>query len=346
MDDPSSSDALGNNGDADLDVSTYPADAYIIVNGGFGAKQSGTEPMGTTTWLDYAAEELPLPAAQSNERTVTLTVQQETESDQYITGLVLENAEPVEGSGDVAANQIVRQVLPITVQVPGKLNPAFEFGEAGHQQTAGRSAVGVEIDNTGNTHIGYRSATDDQLKDAVGVLDAFHLVKLGTQAVDEVRHRIQQQTLGRGDHKGDPLYGIQRTLQAGAEHLIDRQADRITTAIRADPAHEEDYLAWQYAQDLRAAYQAQDLTKGRKIAEKVLATFQTCPVPEIDRLGRTLRRWRDSLLAYFTTNRSSNGSTEATINGIIELHRRLARGYRNRDNYRLRMLLVAGDLTA
>ena len=40
----------------------------------------------------------------------------------------------------------------------------------------------------------------------------------------------------------------------------------------------------------------------------------------------------------------SNGGTEA-INGIIELHRRLARGYRNRDNYRLRMLLAAGGLT-
>ncbi|MBN9199983.1 MAG: transposase, partial [Microbacterium chocolatum] len=39
-----------------------------------------------------------------------------------------------------------------------------------------------------------------------------------------------------------------------------------------------------------------------------------------------------------------NGGTEA-MNGIIELHRRLARGYRNRHNYRLRMLLAAGGLT-
>ncbi len=33
------------------------------------------------------------------------------------------------------------------------------------------------------------------------------------------------------------------------------------------------------------------------------------------------------------------------MNGIIELHRRLARGYRNCDNYRLRMLLAGGGLT-
>ncbi|MGW4859631.1 transposase, partial [Kocuria palustris] len=60
--------------------------------------------------------------------------------------------------------------------------------------------------------------------------------------------------------------------------------------------------------------------------------------------GHTLRRWHSAFLAYFTTNRVNNGGTEA-INGIIELHRRLARGFRNRDNYRLRMLLAAGGLT-
>jgi hypothetical protein len=44
-----------------------------------------------------------------------------------------------------------------------------------------------------------------------------------------------------------------------------------------------------------------------------------------------------------TTARSSPGGTEA-INGLIELHRRIARGFRNRDNYRLRMLLIGGGL--
>jgi transposase len=63
----------------------------------------------------------------------------------------------------------------------------------------------------------------------------------------------------------------------------------------------------------------------------VLESFPTCPVAEIGRLGRTLCAWRDQFLAYFTTNRSSNGGTEA-INGIIELHRRVARGFRNPSN--------------
>jgi transposase len=32
------------------------------------------------------------------------------------------------------------------------------------------------------------------------------------------------------------------------------------------------------------------------------------------------------------------------INGLIELHRRIARGFRNRDNHPLRMLLIGGGL--
>ena len=98
------------------------------------------------------------------------------------------------------------------------------------------------------------------------------------------------------------------------------------------------------AQQLRAAYQTQNLGEGRKIAEQVLGSFRTCPIPEIKRLGKTLKQWREAFLAYFETRRSSNGGTEAT-SGLIELHRRVARGFRNRDNYRLRMLLIGGGLT-
>ena len=84
--------------------------------------------------------------------------------------------------------------------------------------------------------------------------------------------------------------------------------------------------------------------RGRAIAVKIVDSFHTCPIPEIARLGRTLRAWRNQFLAYFTTSRANNGGTEA-INGIIELHRRIARGFRNLNNYRLRMILAAGGLT-
>jgi transposase len=103
-------------------------------------------------------------------------------------------------------------------------------------------------------------------------------------------------------------------------------------------------VAWQAVQRLRSVFHQDTPAAGRRIAEHVLASFPSCPIPEIARLGRTLRQWREPFLAYFDTAGANNGGTEA-INGLIELHRRVARGFRNRDNYRLRMLLIGGGLT-
>ena len=86
-------------------------------------------------------------------------------------------------------------------------------------------------------------------------------------------------------------------------------------------------------------------TQGQRLAAHLTQRLPACPIPEIARLGRTLRKWKDALDAYFDTSGGSNGPTEA-INGIIELGRRTARGYRNPTNDQLRMLLIAGGLDA
>ena len=202
----------------------------------------------------------------------------------------------------------------------------------------------IKVATLGPFH-GYKNALDDALEDAIAVLDAFHVVKLGTAAVDEVRRRLQQEIHGHRGRSGDPLYGIRNILRSGQEKLTDKQKARLAKAFDADERHVEVEVAWRCAQQLRAAYKAENLTEGRRIAEEVLASFPTCPIPEIRRLGKTLKQWRDAFLAYFETSRANNGGTEA-INGLIELHRRVARGFRNRDNYRLRMLLIGGGLAS
>ena len=204
--------------------------------------------------------------------------------------------------------------------------------------------AGIKVATLDPFH-GYKNALDDELEDAIAVLDAFHVVKLGTASVDEVRRRVQQEIHGHRGRSGDPLYGVRNILHCGREKLTDRQKSRLGKAFAADERHVEVEVAWLCAQQLRAAYQADNLTAGRTIAEQVLASFPTCPIPEIKRLGKTLARWREAFLAYFETSRANNGGTEA-VNGLIELHRRVARGFRNHDNYRLRMLLIGGGLTS
>jgi transposase len=187
---------------------------------------------------------------------------------------------------------------------------------------------------------GYANAIRDELPDAVAVLDAFHVVKLATQVVDEVRRRAQQSTVGRRGHKDDPLYKVRGLLRHGREHLSPPQQARLEAGLQAGDPTWEVSLAWHCYQQLRSAYTTANPTTGRKIAETVISSFPSCPIPEVARLGRTLRAWKPQLLAYFATHGVSNGGTEA-VNLLIEKTRRLAHGFRNFTNYRLRILLVA-----
>jgi transposase len=101
-------------------------------------------------------------------------------------------------------------------------------------------------------------------------------------------------------------------------------------------------LAWQCYQHVRSIYHA-TAAEGRRIPEKVIASFPTCPIPEVARLGRTLTAWNAQVLAYFDTHCVSSGGTEA-INLIIDNVRRLAHGFRDFNQDRLRILLAAsGD---
>ena len=223
--------------------------------------------------------------------------------------------------------------------VPGRSGPVYK---AWLLDRGPEFRCGIEVATLDTFH-GYKNAIDDQLDEAASVLDAFHVVKLGMQALDEIRRRVQQAIHGHRGRKGDPLYGIRTILRLGLEHLSEKQQARLDAAFAANPRHDEVAIAWQAIHQLRSAYTAENLAAGKKTAKAVLKSFPKCPIPEIARLGRTLRKWRREFLAYFDTGRSSNGGAEA-INGLIELHRRVARGFRNRRNYRLRMLLVGGGL--
>ena len=192
---------------------------------------------------------------------------------------------------------------------------------------------------------GYKNAIDDQLQDATSVLDAFHIVKLAGDALDEVRRRVQQDTTGHRGRKGDPLYQIRLLLRASRDRLTKRQKERLREAFVADEAHISVEVAYLLTQQVREVFHQDTPAQGQRLAVRLIESLPACPIPEIARLGRTLRKWKDALDAYFDTSGASNGPTEA-INGIIELGRRTARGYRNPTNYQLRMLLIAGGLDA
>jgi len=56
--------------------------------------------------------------------------------------------------------------------------------------------------------------------------------------------------------------------------------------------------------------------QGQRLAAHLIERLPACPIPEIARLGRTLRKWKDALDAYFDTDGASNaphGSHQRTL---------------------------------
>ena len=77
---------------------------------------------------------------------------------------------------------------------------------------------------------------------------------------------------------------------------------------------------------VREVFHQDTPAQGQRLAAHLIQRLPACPIPEIARLGRTLRKWKDAFLAYFDTDGASNGPTEA-INGH----------YRTRQTHRQRL---------
>ena len=190
---------------------------------------------------------------------------------------------------------------------------------------------------------GYKSATKEQLPAATTMMDPFHVVKLAGDALDRGRQRVQQETMGRRGRKHDPLYRARRLLLTGKAFLTEKQQARLQILF-ADARHKDVHQLWKVYQELLKAYRHSNRGFGRRRLRRLIDLIsQRVParLAELRKLGYTLHRRRDDVLAYFDYPRTSNGPTEA-INGRLEHLRGSALGFRNLAHYIARSLLEAG----
>jgi transposase len=190
---------------------------------------------------------------------------------------------------------------------------------------------------------GFKTATTDELPDAVCVMDPFHVVGLGGDALDRCRQRVQRDTLGHRGRSGDPLYRIRRVLRTGTDLLTELQRGRLDRVFAADE-HVEVEVTWSVYQQMITAYRSPDKARGKQLMQKIITSLASgvpAALTELVTLGRTLNRRAGDVLAYFDRPGTSNGPTEA-INGRLEHLRGSALGFRNLTHYIARSLLETG----
>ncbi len=189
-------------------------------------------------------------------------------------------------------------------------------------------------------YAGYARGLAQGLPHARLVVDHFHAVRLANQALDEVRRRVQQTTLGHRGWKGDPLYRIRRRLLAAHDRLGAQGFEAMVVLLEAGDPTGEVAAAYLAKELLREVYASTDVAA----AQTRLGVFhQHCrraEVRELTRLSRTVRRWQPQILGWHATA-LTNGPTEA-VNLLVKKVKRIGHGFRSFENYRLRLLLHCG----
>ena len=172
--------------------------------------------------------------------------------------------------------------------VEGRSKSVFKTWLAERDQAWRDSVEVVAMDG----FTGFKTATTEELPDAVAVMDPFHVVRLAGDALDKCRRRIQQDLHGHRGRAGDPLYSARRTLHTGTSLLTDKQKTRLEQLF-ADDNHVAVEVTWAAYQAMVTAYRDPDLS---------LASVMGPPCcHEHGTTWKCYRAWRTSFLGSTVT---------------------------------------------
>ncbi|QZA33778.1 transposase [Hydrogenibacillus sp. N12] len=164
------------------------------------------------------------------------------------------------------------------------------------------------------------------LPDARVVADPFHVLQDAGRRVDEAR-RVEQAVTG---------HRLPRwPLLKNEEDLTERQANELATIRK----HFRNVAQFHWVKEqLRDIYRAASLEEAKAILDRILFEAEGASDAALVQWGRTLKRWKNEILAYHTW-RTTNGYTEGVHTKIKRL-KRIRYGFKNREVDVRKMLLA------
>jgi transposase len=254
-----------------------------------------------------------------------------------------------EGKGQAAADRFFAELdsdqQPVATQPStGAHATAMHANEAGGEpeeppvakRASKLTAVSMDMGE------GYAKSVRQHAPQAVICIDNYHVVQLATKALDEVRREHWNVLRAAGDLDAAKQFKDARwSLLKNPADLTDRQADTLT-ALHA--AGGKIPRAWALKEMVRAIFAA-GLTE-RAVAElidQLLARLSRSRLKPFVRLGRTIRKHRDGILAARRL-KLSNARAEA-LNNKAKLIVRRAYGFHSARAALALIHLTCGPIT-
>jgi transposase len=160
-------------------------------------------------------------------------------------------------------------------------------------------------------------------------------------AVDEVRRRVQQEHVGHRGRTGDPLYKARKLLVITATASDPELQSRLEGLLALGDPDGEVAFAYGVKEAIARFYTLDNAEEAEDLLRDIIdqSSKKSAP-PEVKRLAHTLRNWFDAIVAWHEA-RVSNGPTEG-MNNLLKRVKRVAFGFTNFENFRIRALLYAG----
>lgn len=170
----------------------------------------------------------------------------------------------------------------------------------------------------------YKYFTREFFPNAKLVADKFHVLRLLHPAINQRRKQIT------GDKRSHPT---RKLLLRNGYKLGYFEKQALWQWLEHHPELKEVY-GWK--EKMHAFYRIKGRNRAREALIKITETMRLSALPEIQRLSRTLTKWRKEILNHFYFG-LTNAMTEG-FNRIASLVKNTAFGYRSFTNYRLRLL--------
>lgn len=175
-----------------------------------------------------------------------------------------------------------------------------------------------------------------QVPDARIVHDRFHISEYLVEAVDLVRRRENRHLRRDGETS---LTGS-RQLWLYNEENLDREAQGRLESLRRVAM--KTARAWGIKELFRHFWTYRSAAWAKKFFARWYAWAIRCRLPPIKKVARMLKKHLAGLLAYFE-HPITNAKSEA-FNSRVQSIKSAARGFRNFENYRTRILFFCGKL--
>lgn len=181
-------------------------------------------------------------------------------------------------------------------------------------------------------HQGYLKAIEMELPQAKVVVDKFHVIKELQRQMDEIRRILQPQ-----GEKGQRR--INRFLLLKNKEDLSKDEMFLLRSVFAEyKSFPSLYRCWWVKEKMREIYRCKKYETAKKKLDQLINLLGHENIGKLKEVKSTLKRWRPYILNYFY-NKTTNAFIEGCHNKI-KLVKRISYGFRNFENYVLKVTLA------